>query len=183
MAYTHLPDSLLTERLILRRPTDRDLAAIFRIHSDPMTNQFNPFGPITEQDQAIEIYATWSQYWTSVGYGPWTITLQQEPERIIGFGGLSPKKILGLNTLNLYYRFDPTAWGQGYAVEMGQKALYCAFHILQHAHIHAIIRPTNTPSIRVAQRLGMQQFATLDDVPGQVPSLVFELRAEQWAGR
>ena len=38
-------ERILTERLLLRRPVSTDLDAVYEIHSDPVTNKFNPAGP------------------------------------------------------------------------------------------------------------------------------------------
>jgi len=46
------------------------------------------------------------------------------------------------------------AWGKGYATEGARRALEYAFTELDQAHVISLIRPGNTASIRVAERLG-----------------------------
>ena len=46
------------------------------------------------------------------------------------------------------------AWGKGYATEGGRRALDYAFTELDQRHVISLIHPDNTPSMRVAERLG-----------------------------
>src|SRR5215510_420424 len=46
------------------------------------------------------------------------------------------------------------AWGKGYATEGARRALQYAFAELGQARVISLIRPDNTASIRVAERLG-----------------------------
>jgi len=50
--------------------------------------------------------------------------------------------------------FDRAAHGHGYASEAGKAALQWADEVLKPASIPAIIAPGNTPSMRLAERLG-----------------------------
>jgi RimJ/RimL family protein N-acetyltransferase len=45
-------------------------------------------------------------------------------------------------------------WGRGYATEGGRAALEYAFTQLDQPHVISLIHPDNTPSIRVAERIG-----------------------------
>ena len=46
------------------------------------------------------------------------------------------------------------AWGKGYATEGARRALAYAFTELDEARVISLIRPENTRSVRVAERLG-----------------------------
>ena len=46
------------------------------------------------------------------------------------------------------------AWGKGYATEGGRAALEYAFTKLDQPHVISLIHPDNTPSMKVAERLG-----------------------------
>ena len=46
------------------------------------------------------------------------------------------------------------SWGKGYATEGGRRALDYAFKDLDQPHVISLIHPDNTPSIKVAKRLG-----------------------------
>lgn len=166
----------LTERLILRPPRPEDLASLFAIYGDPATNQFNPAGPLRELEQAQGMLDKWLLHWAAKGYGQWAIATREVPEDVIGFGGLDARLYLDTERLNLGYRFGVNAWGQGFATEMAQAALDFGFAKLEVVEIFALVRPAHLASIKVLERVGMQRFDTLDDVPGQAPSVVYLAR-------
>lgn len=53
------------------------------------------------------------------------------------------------DTLNLYYRFTPSAWGQGYATELAQRAVSMAREHLPKFPSIARTRPANLASQKV----------------------------------
>lgn len=162
-----------TERLLLRPPTQDDLASLFAVYGDPQTHQFNPSGPLTDIAQAQALLDGWLAHWALKGYGQWAIAARDAPDEVIGFGGLDARRYLEVERLNLGYRFAVKAWGQGYATELSQAALDCAFGPLHLPDVFAVVRPQHYASIRVLEKVGMQRIDTLDDVPGQAPSLVY----------
>jgi RimJ/RimL family protein N-acetyltransferase len=166
----------LTPRLTLRRPIASDLERLFAIYGDPATHQFNPFGPLLKIEQAQALLEKWTRHWDQQGYGQWAIASRADPEHVIGFGGIDARYFLEVERINLGYRFAPDAWGQGYATELGRAALEFGLIELKLAEIFAIVRPTHQGSIRILEKIGMRVHGELDDVPGQAPSLVFNIR-------
>jgi len=162
-----------TARLLLRPPEPGDLPCLYAIYGDPATNTFNPAGPLTDIDQARTLLQGWREQWRDKGIGPWAIALRSAPDKLIGFGGISSHGYLGVERINVGYRFDRAAWGAGYATELGAAALAFGFDECRLPEIFALVRPAHLASIRVLEKIGMQRFATLDDVPGQAPSIVF----------
>jgi RimJ/RimL family protein N-acetyltransferase len=182
---------LLTERLALCRPSESDLRAIYEIHADPETNLHNPKGPMQNESEAVDVLAHWQVEWADKGWGYWSIALRSDPERIIGFGGISTRPRFGGNTLlqslmrqnaaNLYFRFRPEAWGRGYANEMAQQALQLAFGAAGVQRVVGITRESNTLSRKALQRIGLSFHEHSNDVPGQEPSLVYAIDAASFA--
>ncbi|MBB4842371.1 RimJ/RimL family protein N-acetyltransferase [Paucibacter oligotrophus] len=170
-----------TSRLLLREPAAADLAAIFEIHADPITNRFNPGGPMRSVQEAEVLLQGWLAHWRAQGYGYWAIAARQQPEQLLGFGGIMAKPIEGQTGLNLYFRFRPQAWGQGYASEMALAALALAFEQLHAPAVLAVVRPANMPSRKTLERIGMRLKGSLADVPGQAPSLLYEMGARHYA--
>ncbi|WP_312512717.1 GNAT family N-acetyltransferase [Massilia sp.] len=111
--------------------------------------------------------------WRARGLGPWAIAARDDPARVIGFGGISLHTYLEQERVNLGYRFATSAWGRGYATELGHAALAFGFEDRRFNEIFGLVRPQHAASIRVLEKIGMARFATLDDVPGQAPSLVY----------
>lgn len=145
---------LRTDRLLLCRPEPADLRDHHAIHADPATNVHNPAGPQTDLATNEQQLAAWSWHWRKYGYGYWTVRLAATGE-VIGFGGVRPA-IGDENGLNLAYRFRPTAWGNGYAQELARAALDLARAKAPGEPVVALIVPANTPSIKVAERLGLR---------------------------
>lgn len=177
----------LTERLVLYRPSEADLGAIHEIHADPETNRHNPDGAIQSEREANEMLARWKAEWRDQGWGYWSVALRGEPERIIGFGGISTRPRFGGGALvrmlgqksaaNLYFRFRPQAWGCGYANEMAQQALRLAFGKAGLQRVVGITRESNTSSRKVLERLGLNLLEISDDASGREPSYVYAIDA------
>lgn len=163
------------KRLIYRRPQPSDVQRLFAIFGDPQTNLFNPAGPMASLEAAQHLLNHWLQQWATEGYGWWAIARTETPDHIMGFGGVAPLNYLTERRINLGYRFAVQAWGQGYATELGRDALKLAFETLGLPEVFGLVRPDHAASIRVLEKLGLQPFGTLDDVPGQAPSLVLRI--------
>ncbi|WP_394779196.1 GNAT family N-acetyltransferase [Undibacterium sp.] len=174
-----LDDSTETGRLLLRRPGNADIARLYAICSDPQTNLYNPAGPYADIHKAEAVMAAWIAHWHQRGFGQWAIASREQPEQILGFGGLAVLNYLDQPRINLGFRFATTAWGKGYATEMASKALELAFQRLQFSIVHAKVRPANLASVAVLERIGMQKEGVIDDVPGREPSLVYTMRGNR----
>lgn len=168
--------SAVASRLTYRRPHASDVQRLFAIYGDPQTNLFNPVGPLASLEVAQRLLDHWLAQWASQGYGWWAIARVEAPDHIIGFGGIAPMDYLTQRRINLGYRFAVQAWGQGYATELGRDALKLAFETLGLPEVFGLVRPDHAASIRVLEKIGMQPFGTLDDVPGKAPSLVLRAR-------
>ena len=164
-----------TSRLVLRPPRAEDLASLFAIYGDPATNQFNPAGPLTRIEQAEALLHEWLRHWEIHGYGWWALSTRDSPNDVIGFGGIALRNYGDVERLNLGYRFAVPAWGQGYASELSRAALEYGFDELHVPQVFALVRPAHAASIRVLEKIGMQRFGVLDDVPGQAPSVVYQI--------
>ncbi|WP_053128167.1 GNAT family N-acetyltransferase [Pseudomonas sp. MIACH] len=162
-------------RLVYRQPQPVDVQRLFAIFGDPQTNLFNPSGPMPSLSAAQRLLDQWIAQWVTHGYGWWAIAHEQAPDSIIGFGGIAPLNYLTQPRINLGYRFAVEAWGQGYATELARDALALAFDTLGLPEVFGLVRPDHAASIRVLEKVGMQPFGVLDDVPGKAPSLVMRV--------
>ena len=171
-----------TSRLLLRAPQAGDLDAVFELHADPICTRCSASATLGRRDEAQVLLQGWLDHWQTHGFGYWVISARAQPDVVIGFGGVMHKTAGGVSGLYLYFRFRPQAWGQGFASEMALKALTLSFSALQQAHVLAIVLPANTPSRKTLEHIGMLLKSALADVPGQAPSLVYELSAERFAG-
>lgn len=167
-----------TERLLLRKPVSADLRSYYAIHSDPEANRFNPSGPVVSTEQAKKALRHLCRHWQKHGFGYWMVASQERPTFVIGCGGIMMKQIDGVERPNLYFRFRPSAWGHGYAFEMGTEARKLAFESLKMTEIAATVRPRNAPSIRLLEKLGLKRYTRFNDPHGL--TLVYLLRNESF---
>jgi RimJ/RimL family protein N-acetyltransferase len=159
-----------TERLVLRPFRESDLDVILTLHADPATNRYNPNGSMRTLDDARERLALWLSDYSQKGVGYWAVARREAPGIIVGVGGVRHKELEGQHVLNLAYRFSPEAWGSGYATEVSRVALELARKHIPDVPVAAIINEVNTPSIRVAERLGLRldRVIDYDGVPSRV---------------
>lgn len=159
---TFSPHALVrTDRLILRQPRLEDEQAIFVIHANPEANQHNPAGPMKSLGEAQERISQWISDWSVYGIGYWCISTLNEPQ-VIGVSGVRVMECSGRQVLNLYYRFVLDSWGKGYATEVAKEAVKAANSLLPALPVVARTRPTNMPSIRVAEQAGLVRRTDLD---------------------
>ncbi|MEV0620859.1 GNAT family N-acetyltransferase [Nonomuraea sp. NPDC050404] len=156
-----------TARMVLSRVTADDLDAVHEIHSDPRTSEYHPSGPVTDLESSRAMLDLWLADWEERGIGYWAARRPGE-RYVLGFGGLRPALVEDEEVLNLYYRFRPSAWGHGYAVELARAALRMG---KGRGTVVAVIRDVNVPSHRVAERAGMRKDRTIPY--GGVPSDVY----------
>jgi len=152
-----------TARLSLDRLSVVDFDAMWKIHADPLTNEFNPAGPLTERSAAQRMFGEWLGQWHEHGFGYWTV---RDDEGVIGFSGIRFSTWNDRTVLNLAYRYTPRAWGKGYAAEVATAAV--GLWRDEHA-AHPIIAyttPGNTASQRTALAAGLERRPDLDRVTG-----------------
>lgn len=162
-----------TARLVLRRPGPEDLAAFMRIYGDPATNTHDPLGPAPDIATAATILCASMAHWERHGFGSFVVSTREAPRWVIGFAGVVWREYVDAEVPNLGYRLEPAAWGRGYATELAAASLRVAFEDIKLRAVFALVRPANLPSIRVLEKIGMEQLGLLDDVPGQEHSRVY----------
>lgn len=117
--------------------------------------------------------------WDQYGLGYWMVEWRDEvvgrtgqrridaPTRLLP--GVQPERLL-----NTYYRFAPAVWGTGIATEAAHAALEATRATGLPYPAVAITTPDNTPSQRMARRLGMT-FHRRVPVPGLPDSVEFRV--------
>ncbi len=157
-------EELMTARLSLRRPIPADIDAIYRIHHDPKACEHNPADMLSTRAEAEDLYRRWDQHWRHHGFGYWVIRecAADDQRLILGFCGLKLTRLASREVLNLFYRLDPAAWGNGIATEAATAVVDWATTHQPDRPIIARVRPDNVASAVVAERAGLQRAAHLD---------------------
>jgi RimJ/RimL family protein N-acetyltransferase len=150
-----------TERLLLRLPEAGDVQPMFEIHQDPEVMRFvGKPGGITVAWRNV---AMMIGHWHMLDYGMWIVETRADGE-VIGRAGLWNEA--GGPGLELGWLMRRSAWGKGYATEASRAALEWAWRHLDADHIISVIHAENTPSIRIAEKLG-QRFERTEMVKDQ----------------
>jgi RimJ/RimL family protein N-acetyltransferase len=140
-----------TERLRLRHPRREDARPLALIFADPEVMTYLG-GPRDYDEIVAEIEA-------EVGAEPkpldlWPLELVAE-RRVIGFCGLVPKDVDGVQEHEVVYILARDAWGHGYATEAAAGLIDYAFTVHGFNHVISMIHADNAASVRVAERNGM----------------------------
>jgi RimJ/RimL family protein N-acetyltransferase len=111
--------------------------------------------------------------WDERGFGRWAVE-ERETGRFVGHAGLGVHSLWPADP-ELGYGVDPELWGRGYATEAAGAALVHGFETLGLERVVSIIHPENTPSIRVAERLGERPYASVWWPDGELDLLVYAI--------
>ncbi len=147
---------LNTPRLRLRGPEPTDLHTSMELWRNPEVNRH-----ITSAPQSRE--ACWSRilryigHWHAMGYGYWVVERLSDNEFVgeLGFGNgkrdITPPLT---DDPEIGWVLTPTMHGQGYATEAATAALAWRDTTLPPGPTNCIISTHNSPSLRLAARLG-----------------------------
>jgi [ribosomal protein S5]-alanine N-acetyltransferase len=154
-------EELLTARLSLRRPTPADIDVIYAIHRDSRACAHNPADMLTTRADAEDLYRRWDEHWQRHGFGYWVIRARRV-RKPLGFCGIKVMQLKDHEVLNLFYRLDPSAWGNGIATEAAIGVVGWATAHDPDCPVIARIRPDNAASLRVAAGAGLHRAEHLD---------------------
>ncbi len=143
-----------TERLVLREMKAEDAKELSKVLSDPEVMRYSLKGVHTETQIHDYINNSIKLYKIN-GYGPWVIYNIISGE-FVGICGLNKHNIDNDELVHIVYRLAKTQQGKGYATEASFGVLDFAKKSLSLNHIHALIEPQNTDSLKVAQRAGFK---------------------------
>ena len=147
--------TLRTARLELRpwRPGDR--APFAALNADPEVIRWIGDGTPLGRADSDALVDRFEAHWAARGFGLWAV---EDRGGFVGFAGLAVPWFLPavLPAVEVGWRLRRAAWGRGYATEAGRAVLAHAFGELALAEVIATILPANTPSIRVAEKLGLE---------------------------
>jgi len=142
---------LETERLFLRGFRESDLPEYAAICADPEVARFLGDG------KPLSVEHTWRQvafllgHWELRGYGIWAVTLRSGG-RVVGRVGFHNPE--GWPGFELGWVISRDLWRRGIATEAARAALRYGFDHLEQEHVISLIRPGNTASVRVAEKIG-----------------------------
>jgi RimJ/RimL family protein N-acetyltransferase len=149
---------LRTARLSLRGPTISDFANSFAMWSDPVVTRFITGKPSTSEEAWARLLRNIG-HWQAIGYGYWTVeTHEGVYVGELGFGDLRREITPPFDGApEMGWVMAPSAHGQGFAFEGCGAALAWRETALPRGESVCIISPENTPSLRLADKLGFRR--------------------------
>ena len=161
---------LSTDRLELWRPIEEDTGAALDMMSNDDVVHHNPSDRVTDIDGARQVVHRWIRHWDQHDFG-YACVRRSGESTVVGFCGVvwTPRR----DMVNLMYRFDPGAWGRGFATEAAGAATRWALTNLPGTVVIGRVRPLNTASRRVLEKIGLKRAVHLDDVGDDGPDLLF----------
>lgn len=142
-----------TERLLLKRQQASDIEFLTDLWSDPLVTRY--MGGPRDRDWLRAVFAETAQNPCTEEYDLWPV-VEKATGRLVGHCGLLDKEVDGQSEIELTYVFTPSAWGRGYATEIGRAIAQLAFEEKGARRLISLIEPENVSSERVALRLGMR---------------------------
>jgi RimJ/RimL family protein N-acetyltransferase len=165
-----LGPTLETERLILRPPAREEFHDWAAMLGDDRVGRF--LGGTLTRPEAWGRLAGSAGSWTLLGFGMFSV-IEKASGRWIGrIGPIRPE---GWPGPEVGWGLAPDFWGRGYATEAAATAMDWAVEHLGWTDIIHCIDPANTPSQRVARRLG----STIRG-PGRLPPPFEEAPIDIW---
>ncbi len=149
-----------TNRLIIREVCARDVENICRLYEDVENVRYLP--KIASYEEELELCSAYiKNMYGLYGYGLWGVFLK-ENDRLIGRAGLEHRRIGEETFVEIGYMIDRKFQGQGYGYEAAKAVVDFAGEYGVDELI-AYINEKNTPSVKLAEKLGFSRQTTIKD--------------------
>ena len=158
-------EPLLTERLRMRRSVPEDAQQISTYRSDPTVRRYQGWGDTGPAEVRAAIEEMTERAPGDPGGWVQLTVENRHTGRLIGDVGVSPAD-QHPGVIKIGYTIAPEFQGAGYATEAVRALIDYAFDVLQVDIVRAYASAENTPSIRVAEKAGLQlmeRFEGVDD--------------------
>jgi ribosomal-protein-alanine N-acetyltransferase len=152
-----IPEQLLTlqtKRLLLRRLTLDDAAAVFDYAQDPLVSKYTYWTPHRSIADSEEFLAGAARQYERDRLIHWGIVLASEAKLIgtCGFVNWHPAHARA----EIGYALARSHWHNGYMTEAVGAAIAFGFHVMMLNRIEAMCMKENVASARVLEKAGMQ---------------------------
>ncbi len=161
---------LETERLTLRPIAMEDFPRWAEMMADPEAARF--LGGPQPAEVAWRGFMTMAGAWSLTGVSMFSVI---ERETGLWLGRIGPWTPLGWPGTEVGWGLHPDARGRGYGVEAATATIDYAFDVLGWTDVIHCIDPDNTPSQRLAERVGSRNLG-----PTQLPRPFDAARVDRW---
>ena len=143
---------LETDRLCLRRTIKDDVPALVDLWTDPEVTRY--MGGPRDRTKFEKIFREDAENPFAEKYDLWPV-VEKRSNEMIGDCGLLQKEVEGKDEIEIIYILKSSAWGKGFATEIGQAIKEYAFKEMKIKRLIALIEPENEASEMVARKIGM----------------------------
>jgi RimJ/RimL family protein N-acetyltransferase len=143
---------LETARLTLRELVPDDLDFLASMMADPEVSHH--YDRRFSREAADEWLHRQLERYASDGHGLW-LAVEKATGTPVGQVGLMMQTVENRRRPEIGWLLDRKQWGKGYATEAGAAVRDLAFSRWKYPEVISLIRPANTASQQVAERLGM----------------------------
>ena len=161
MNFLAAPQSLLTDRLLIRRPSAADGEQIFQNYAaDPEVTRYLGWPTHSDSEQSRKFAELAEQYWEQYGVGPYLV-FDRVGKRLLGGTGLELDEE-DSNSASTGYVFARSAWGLGYATE-SLRAMLSTARQIRLSSVYALCHPEHRASMHVLEKCGFSRSALLPE--------------------
>ena len=161
---------LQTERLTLRPLAMDDFPRWAEMMADPVASKF--LGGVQPASTAWRGFMSMAGAWSLTGVSMFSL-IERDTGRWLG--RIGPWTPHGWPGTEVGWGLHPDAQGKGYGVEAATATLDYAFDVLGWTDVIHCIDPDNTPSQRLAERLG-----SYNQGPTRMPAPFQDLPVDKW---
>ena len=159
-----IPSSLETERLILRPFVIDDFDSFYSFMSDGESTRFFDFSPRQKTHDGAKTLLQWVIHSYDSPNPTFALAITDKAtRRYVGSSGLAPLKQDHL--AECFYSLQRESRGKGFATEATWAVVEYGFSELGLEKIIAYVSPDNPASVRVAERLGMENEGLVETKP------------------
>lgn len=130
-----------------------DVRFLVELWSDPEVTRY--LGGPRDRGWLKTVFEETAQDPYAEEYDLWPV-VERETGEVVGHCGLLEKEVEGELEVELTYVLAVSAWGKGYAAEIGEALKRQAFEERGIERLIALIEPENAASERVAVKVGMR---------------------------
>lgn len=152
-------DILKTAHCLVRETTVADVDEFYRIYSEPSITEY--MDELYENPEEERAYAQdyIDQVYCFYNFGIWTV-VERESGEVVGRAGICYRE--GYETPELGFVIGVPWQGRGYATEVCREILEYAREELGMTEILAFVQPGNLASMRVCDKLGMENLGRVE---------------------
>lgn len=161
---------LETQRLTLRPLAMEDFPRWAEMMADPVASKF--LGGVQPTSTAWRGFMSMAGAWSLTGISMFSL-IERDTGRWLG--RIGPWTPHGWPGTEVGWGLHPDAQGKGYGVEAATATLDYAFDVLGWTDVIHCIDPDNTPSQRLAERLG-----SYNQGPTRMPAPFQDLPVDKW---